>query len=43
MTEAQFAAFEVDEEVRAVVKGVCDSFDFRKVAIASLYLANPEV
>lgn len=43
MSEAEFATYEVDPSVRAVVKGVTGHFNFRVIATASLYLADPEV
>ncbi len=43
MTESEFDNFEIDEEVRAVVSAPHAHFDFRKLAIASLYLGNPDV
>lgn len=43
MTEKEFSDYQVDPQIHAVVKGVCGTFDFRKVAVASLYLQNPEV
>jgi phosphoglycolate phosphatase len=43
MTEQEFADYQVDPEVHAVVKGVCEAFNFRKIAIASLYLSDPKM
>ena len=43
MTEAEFADFSVDDEVKAVISASQSRFDFRKLAIATLYLQNPEV
>ncbi len=38
MTDQEFSEFQIDTEVAAVVKAPCMRFDFRKIAIASLYL-----
>jgi len=43
MTESEYAELVVDEEVKAVVSAPHARFDFRKLAIATLYLQNPEV
>ena len=43
MTDTEFDNFQIDPNVRAIVKGSCHEFNFRKIAIASLYLANPDV
>ena len=43
MSEQEFSEYEIDPEVKAVVKGVCSSFNFRKIAIASLYLSDPTI
>lgn len=34
---------EIDNEIAAVVKAPMAYFDYRKIAIASLYLQNPQV
>ena len=43
MTDKEFSEFHVDPEVRAIVKAPCMHFDYRKLAIASIYLSNPDV
>ena len=43
MTEQEFEAFSPNPNVKAIVMSVCDDFNFRKVAIASYYLSDPEV
>ena len=42
MSDVQFGAYEIDPEVKAIAKGVCQLFDQRKLAVASLYLQEPE-
>ena len=43
MSEQEFSDFEIDKNVKAVVKGVTAKFNFRVIATASLYLADPDV
>ena len=43
LTDSQFATYVADPEVKAIAKGVTQTFDQRKLAIASLYLQNPDV
>lgn len=43
MTESEFAEFEVDNDVKAVISAPHSRFDFRKLAIATLHLSNPSV
>jgi HAD superfamily hydrolase (TIGR01450 family) len=43
MSEQEFSDFKVDKNVKAVVKGVTAKFNFRVIATASLYLADPDV
>ena len=38
LSDVQFDQFELDPEVKAIAKGVCQRFDQRKLAIASKYL-----
>ena len=42
LTDSEFADVKIDESIKAVVFGVCDSLDFRKIALGSLYLQQPE-
>ena len=42
LSDTDFGNYVVDPDVRAVAKGVCQKFDQRKLAIASLYLQNAE-
>lgn len=42
LSDSQFANYQVDPAVKAVAKGVCNDFDQRKLAIASLYLQNEQ-
>ena len=42
LSDVQFGEYQPDPEVKAVAKGVCQLFDQRKLAIASLYLQTPE-
>ena len=42
LSDTQFGVYETDPEVKAIAKGVCQLFDQRKLAIASLYLQNPD-
>ena len=42
LTDTQFGAYEIDPEVKAIAKGVCQLFDQRKLSVASLYLQKPE-
>jgi len=43
MTEVEFGDYPVDKDVCAVISAPHARFDFRKLAIATLYLQNPEV
>jgi ribonucleotide monophosphatase NagD (HAD superfamily) len=43
MTDTDFAEYDVDTEIRAVIKGPHQKFDYRKLAIASLVLQDPNV
>lgn len=42
MSDTEFGNYEIDVEVKAIAKGVCQKFDQRKLAVASLYLQQPE-
>ena len=42
LSDTQFGVYEIDPEVKAIAKGVCQLFDQRKLAVASLYLQEPE-
>jgi hypothetical protein len=43
INEAEYGELAVDEEVMAVISAPHSHFDFRKLAIATLYLQNPKV
>lgn len=43
LSDTDFAKYVIDPEVRAIAKGVCHSFDQRKLAVASIYLQSPAV
>ena len=38
MTDKQFKEFELDPSVKAIVNGFSLEFDFRQLAVASMYL-----
>ena len=42
-TDVDFANYEADPEVKAIAFGVCQRFDMRKLAVASIYLQTPGV
>ena len=42
MTDVDFGNYVEDPEVKAIAKGVCNRFDQRKLAVASIYLQKPE-
>lgn len=43
MTEAEFGDYPIDKDVMAVIGASQSRFDFRKLAIATIYLGNPDV
>ena len=43
MSDTEFATIDIDKEIAAVIQAPNMFFDFRKIAITSLYLSNPDV